>query len=107
MPPNHQYMVRNDIGTTLLLVTHPMTASVRAWDNAFMGDAADALLNSISDLLNPAAVAYSRSTCIINSSGTGKSRMVDELSMSTIVVPMCLRPHGSQGIIPVCLFFPS
>jgi hypothetical protein len=85
-------------------MTHP-TASVRAWNTTFKGDAATALFNTISDLLNPKVVAYARSTCIINSSGTGKSRMVDELSMSIITLPMCLRSHGSHGIVPSLLLF--
>ncbi|KAF8495544.1 hypothetical protein F5888DRAFT_1711816 [Russula emetica] len=75
-------------------------ATLHAWNNEFKGDAANTLFNSISDLLNPRAVAYARATCIINSSGTGKSRMVDEISMSTITVPMCLRLRGSQGFPP-------
>jgi hypothetical protein len=85
-------------------MTHP-TATVRAWNTTFKGDAATVLFNTISDLLNPKVVAYARSTCIINSSGTGKSRMVDELSMSIITLSMCLRSHGSRGIVPPYYFY--
>ena len=31
--------------------------------------------------------------------------MVDEISTRIITVPMCLRPHGSQGFIPASWFF--
>jgi hypothetical protein len=75
-----------------------MTATVRAWSGNFKGHAADALFSVISDLLNPNAMAYARATCIINSSGTGKSRSIDELSKRIITIPVCLRQEGSQGI---------
>ena len=104
MPLNRRYVVRNNLEVTLRLVTCPMTAAVRAWNTGFKGDAADALRNTITDLLNPTTKPYARATCIINSSGTGKSRMVDEISMFIITVPMCLRSRGSQGFIPVSLF---
>jgi hypothetical protein len=38
-----------------------------------------------------------RHTSIVNSSGTGKSRAVDQVAMDVITVPMCLRDDGSQG----------
>jgi len=41
----------------------------------------------------------------LNSSGTGKSRLVDEVSKSIITVPMCLRPEGSHGLIRIVLAF--
>jgi len=105
-PPNRQYVVRNNLEVIVLrLVTCPMTATVHAWNIDFKGDAAKALLNTIRDLLSPMAKTCARATCIINSSGTGKSRMVDEISTCIITVPMCLRPHGSQGFIPAFWFF--
>ena len=97
--------MRNNLEVTLRLVTCPMTASLHAWNIDFKGDAAKALLNTIRDLLSPMATPYARVTCIINSSGTGKSRMVDEISTRIITVPMCLRPHGSQGFIPASWVF--
>jgi hypothetical protein len=82
-----------------------MTATVRAWSGDFKGHAAEALFNVISDLLNPKAVAYSKAACIVNSSGTGKSRMVDELSKSIITIPICLRQKGSHGTSPLTNFY--
>ncbi len=69
-----------------------------AWSNDFKGNAVYALFNLIVDLLSPKIETYARATCIINSSGTGKSRMVDQLSYDIITVPMCLRRRGSQGV---------
>ena len=84
-----------------------MPATVHAWGLEYKGNAATALLMTISDFLNLEKEPYSRSTSIVNSSGTGKSRMVDELSvgMGIIIVPMCLRPTGSQGITPFIHLF--
>lgn len=96
---NHHYVVRSNFEVILRFVMCPMTAAVHAWKADFKGHASFALINTITDLLSPMAKGYARATCIINSSGTGKSRMVDEISMSIISVPMCLRPRGSQGYI--------
>jgi hypothetical protein len=66
-----------------------------AWEFEFKGVAAAVLLETISDLLNKERPVYARQTCIINSSGTGKSRMVDQVAMEIITIPMCLR--GGNG----------
>lgn len=77
-----------------------MPATVHAWGLEYKGTAAKTLSLTIADFLNLEKAPYSRSTSIVNSSGTGKSRMVDELSVSMgiIIVPMCLRPTGSKGL---------
>jgi hypothetical protein len=62
-----------------------------------MGDAADVLLQTISSYLVEVK-KYGPHACILNSSGTGKSRMVDELSKTIITVPICLR-EGSAGML--------
>ncbi|KAH9991140.1 hypothetical protein BJV77DRAFT_554959 [Russula vinacea] len=77
-----------------------MRATERAWSYTFRGNAQLVLLETISDLLNRNRSPYARLTSIVNSSGTGKSRMVDELGIAIITVPMCLRPHGTQGFPP-------
>lgn len=105
--PTNRHHVRNNLQAMLRLVTGPMTAAVHAWNSDFKGDAANALINIITDLLSPTNQAYARAMYIINSSGTGKSRMVDEISRTIITVPMCLRRRGSQGAtIHPCLQFP-
>ncbi|KAF8492187.1 hypothetical protein F5888DRAFT_1619276, partial [Russula emetica] len=72
-------------------------ATERAWQRAFKGEAAAVLLQSISSYLDKKRDAYSRQATIVNSSGTGKSRMVDQLALKIITVPMCLRPDSSTG----------
>jgi hypothetical protein len=79
-------------------------ATERAWSYTFRGNAQLVLLETISDLLNRNRSPYARLTSIVNSSGTGKSRMVDELGVAIITVPMCLRPHGTQGFMFRSLF---
>lgn len=101
-------MLRNNLEVTLHLVTCPMTASMHAWNSNFRGDAAKALLNMISNLLSPEIQSYARAPYIINSSGTGKSRMVDEVSKSIITVPICLRrvvDVGAKVFHPSFQFF--
>jgi hypothetical protein len=70
----------------------------RSWNREFEGPATDVLLQTISTYLTERNKSKS-SNCspIVNSSGTGKSRMVDQLSKRVITVPMCLRGPGSNG----------
>ncbi|KAI0248394.1 hypothetical protein BJV78DRAFT_1354923 [Lactifluus subvellereus] len=75
-------------------------ATVRAWSSPFQGNAADVLLMTISDYLDKQRVVYARHTSIVNSSGTGKSRTVDQVARKIITVPMCLREDGSQARDP-------
>ena len=91
------YMVHNHLEITLHLVTCPTSATVHAWNSNFQGNAAEALLSLILELLNPHIETYACATSVINSSGTGKSRMVDEVSKTIIAIPICLCQPGSQG----------
>ncbi len=86
-----------------------ITASVNAWQYTFKGDAANVLIRVISNYLSKDRPVYTRHTSIVNSSGTGKSRIVDQVAREIITVPMCLREHGSQGFKfqPPCLLFRS
>jgi len=68
-----------------------------AWERKYNGFATDLLLETISTYLTHAPYGYAKCSAIVNSSGTGKSRMVDELSKKIITVPMCLRGVYSQG----------
>jgi hypothetical protein len=61
----------------------------------FRGDAADLLLETVPMYLEKGRRLHAN---IVNSSGTGKSRMVDEVAKKIITVPMCLREnHGNRG----------
>jgi hypothetical protein len=75
-------------------------AIVRAWDAPFKGVTADLLLESIPMYLKEGRRLHAN---IVNSSGTGKSRMVDEVAKKIITVPMCLRENGDRGFT---LLFP-
>lgn len=66
-------------------------ATKLAWDSGFKGDLARVLFDTIADYLSNDRTPYARLTTIVNSSGTGKSRMVDQLGTDIITVPMCLR----------------
>jgi len=68
-------------------------ATTLAWRGKYKGDLARVLFLTIADYLSLEKTPYARVTSIINSSGTGKSRMVDELGRVVITVPMCLRPQ--------------
>ncbi|KAI9454622.1 hypothetical protein F5148DRAFT_424620 [Russula earlei] len=63
----------------------------RAWSSEYKGNLAVVLRLTIEDYLSRQRTCYARLTTIMNSSGTGKSRMVDQLGMEVIAVPMCLR----------------
>ena len=85
-------------------------AAKRAWISPFRGNAHIVLLETIADLLDQNRYPYARLTNIMNSSGTGKSRMVDELGKTIITVTMCLRSKGTEGflfclIFSACLFY--
>ena len=82
----------------MLLISYPITATIDAWNSDFKGSAADVLLAAISDYLDKEKECYARLASIVNSSGTGKSRMVDQISRKIITVPVCLREYGSGGL---------
>lgn len=89
-------MVRSDVKAPLRFV-EIITATKRAWDFEFRGNANIVLRKTIEDLLNKDRNSHARLTWIMNSDGTGKSRMVDELGKEIIMVPMCLREAESTG----------
>jgi len=71
-----------------------MPATYHAWDSSFQGNAAAVLLKIIQMYLDRTHETYSRHTSIVNSSGTGKSRMVDENAYEIITIPMCLHDRN-------------
>jgi hypothetical protein len=80
-----------------------MIAIIRAWHAPFKGAAADLLLATIPMYLKKGRRIHAN---IVNSSGTGKSRMVDEVAKKVITVPMCLRENGlgNRGFTLLSLF---
>lgn len=94
---NLAYRHQTGISLTLFIVVE------LSWDRQFEGPAADVLLHTISTYLTkpPSGPrppsSYANCAPLVNSSGTRKSRMVDELSKRVITVPMCLRGYGTKG----------
>ncbi|EPQ51580.1 hypothetical protein GLOTRDRAFT_140973 [Gloeophyllum trabeum ATCC 11539] len=77
-----------------------VAATIASWGGQFKGQAASVLRQTIASFLHPGRMLYARYATIVNSSGTGKSRMVDELGKDVIVIYMCLRDHRSEGFPP-------
>src|SRR6266852_7737942 len=79
-----------------------MIAIIRGWDAPFKGDTADFLLATIPMYLKEGRRLHAN---IVNSSGTGKSRLVDEVAKKIITVPMCLRENRNRGSMLLFSFF--
>ena len=68
---------------------------MESWDVAYVGQADDLLYDHI-DTYSKDAGNYAKYTSIVQSSGMGKSRAIDEFSKKHLVVPLNLRqdPDG-------------
>ncbi|KAI9573697.1 hypothetical protein HD554DRAFT_2167257 [Boletus coccyginus] len=85
------------------------SATEQAWNVDYVGDVATVLLNRIKgslpdpkrkDIPSSTSGLYARYMAIIQSSGMGKSRAVDEIAKGELVIPMILRPDDSTGYPP-------
>ena len=65
------------------------SAATAAWLHPYQGDYASLLRKTISDYMKDDNVC-SRFTVFVQSSGMGKSRMVDEMARKVLVIPVCL-----------------
>jgi hypothetical protein len=73
-----------------------------AWKRPFVGNAVKALENHVlkyykTTYTGEEKLPYAHYTAIVQSSGMGKSRLVDEFSKSHFVIPMNLRHPDAQG----------
>ncbi|KAF5371045.1 hypothetical protein D9757_010297 [Collybiopsis confluens] len=79
-------------------------ASVRvtekSWDHSYIGDAYLALEKHITEYRKNLDNSYVPYCAIVQSSGTGKSRTVDEFSKYHFVVPLNLRKPSAEGFPP-------
>jgi len=66
---------------------------MEAWDVAYVGNAAGLLYDHIATHSKDMD-SYARYTSIVQSSGMGKSRTVDEFSKQHLVVPLNLRQNS-------------
>ena len=78
-----------------------ISATEKSWEYPFRGDAAKALWEHIETHYNPSNVTvYAHYAAIVQSSGMGKSRTVDELAKNHFVIPLNLREAESTGTHP-------
>ena len=69
---------------------------MQAWSQPYVGGAYKCFYKVIGRY-QELQTLYGRILPMVQSSGTGKSRMVDELSKEHLVVPINLRPQGESG----------
>jgi hypothetical protein len=72
------------------------------WGNEFLGYSVDVLRNLllVQEKEFPATTYYSKTIPIIQSSGTGKSRLLDEISKEFLTTCFVLRHRGDDGYPP-------
>ncbi|KAH8113152.1 hypothetical protein DFH11DRAFT_1728064 [Phellopilus nigrolimitatus] len=77
-------------------------ATLAGWERQYVGSTVDELWRHILRCFDAATRPdkYVNICPIIQSSGTGKSRAVDQLSTTHFVLPFCLRLRGSSGFPP-------
>ena len=73
------------------------SAATAAWLHPYQGDSASILRETIRNYMRKNNI-YARFTIFVQSSGMGKSRMVDEMARKVLVIPVCL----SEGD---CMYF--
>ncbi len=88
-------MIEREIGTdcvpfTRYAVLTVLLAVEKSWQNDFRGNAAKSLLTILQNYRRDSGQFYARYVNIIQSSGTGKSRMTDEAGKDVILIPVNL-----------------
>jgi hypothetical protein len=80
----------------------PSSATISSWDHEYLGSASDCLFETIKIIVKSRKIEaflpkfYAPILSIIQSSGTGKSRTVDELSKKCIVIPVNFRGYMGE-----------
>ena len=81
-----------------------LTATEGSWERSYIGEAQKALWMHIERHYNPKNKnVYAHYAAIVQSSGMGKSRAVDELGKEHFSLPINLREPESTGIAVCCL----
>ena len=86
------------------LPAHTVPATVQSWSAPYQGNIAELVYQYVKSHNNPDL--YARILAIVQSSGMGKSRMIDELSKKHFVIPLNLR-NGDSGRFFGALFLNS
>jgi hypothetical protein len=74
-------------------------ATLKSWKEGYVGQAAQALLKTMDKYYDDHDDRYyAKYITIVQSSGMGKSRMVDELSKVVLVIPVNLREPTTNGV---------
>jgi hypothetical protein len=63
---------------------------IQAWKAKYIGNSHRILLQAI-DKLNDEREHYAKIIAMIQSSGTGKSKTMDEIAKERVLFPLCLR----------------
>ena len=72
-----------------------------SWDATYVGHAHKVLYEVAKEQSQENTVTYARYLAIVQSSGMGKSRTVDELSKEHLLIPINLRMTGTGKYISV------
>ncbi|KAA1476428.1 hypothetical protein DENSPDRAFT_510994 [Dentipellis sp. KUC8613] len=72
-------------------------ATTRSWNREFRGDSTNLLYQILKDYSGESH-AYARFAVFLQSSGTGKSRQIDELSKHHVCIPINLKRHAHNDI---------
>ncbi|KAM6495407.1 hypothetical protein JOM56_008113 [Amanita muscaria] len=78
-------------------------ATKKSWERPYVGQAAEALWTYIRSHYNTNEQIYEHSCSVVQSSGMGKSRTVDELGKKCFSIPINLRDAQSTGYPPADL----
>ncbi|KDQ17872.1 hypothetical protein BOTBODRAFT_185297 [Botryobasidium botryosum FD-172 SS1] len=75
---------------------HEADATAKAWEGPFQGDAAFDFRMALDNMNDKRGQKlYANFVSIIQSSGMGKSRLLDETAKAIFTIPFCLRPENS------------
>ncbi len=78
----------------------------RSWVGEYQGETANDLWTYITEEFSSPERVDAYCTTVVQSSGMGKSRTVDELSKKHFVIPVCLREPYMTGLTPFnCVWY--
>lgn len=83
------------------MLIHILLATSKSWTQDYVGDVADQIWRYMKRHYKTShyETTYARYTAIVQSSGMGKSRAVDELAKKHFVIPLCLRDSSAGAIL--------
>jgi hypothetical protein len=91
------------IDVTYPRLHHPPVTE-KSWEQPFEGDAAQGLWSHLETFFTPTNHrVYGHYAAVVQSSGMGKSRTVDELGKDHFTISLVLREADSTGAWPISL----